>query len=337
MRDLVCFDLEGPLSPQDNAYEVMGLLPNGHKIFEVISRYDDLLALEGREEYEPGDTLALIVPFLVYHGITEQDVKRVSEKAYIVQGAVELIDELSHLEWKLYIVSTSYEQHAINIASRLGFVHESVYCTRFPLSKLKQRLKKDDLDLITDVEKHILGELYSEEVGTGAKDKVIKPYLDWFYWDCLPKTSVGIPNKTIEVLGGRRKVWAMERIARYHDVSLANIAFIGDSITDAQATKVIEAAGGLSIAFNGNAFVVPYATIGVASMRLKDIQPILRAWSKGGRAEVKRSVVQMRKQQTETGPFYDWLVGKSKQGLKNILDTHKRTRSLVRSEAAKLG
>ena len=86
MRDLVCFDLEGPLSPQDNAYEVMGLLPNGHKIFEVISRYDDLLALEGREEYEPGDTLALIVPFLVYHGITEQDVKRVSETPAAEEG-----------------------------------------------------------------------------------------------------------------------------------------------------------------------------------------------------------------------------------------------------------
>ena len=61
----ICFDLEGPLSPQDNAYELMKLFPNGDRIFEVISRYDDLLALEGKEDYEPGDTLSLIVPFLV--------------------------------------------------------------------------------------------------------------------------------------------------------------------------------------------------------------------------------------------------------------------------------
>ena len=54
--NLICFDLEGPLAPQDNAYDLMKLFPNGDKIFEVISKYDDLLTLEGRENYEPGDT-----------------------------------------------------------------------------------------------------------------------------------------------------------------------------------------------------------------------------------------------------------------------------------------
>ena len=38
--NLICFDLEGPLAPQDNAYELMQLFPHSSKIFEVISRYD---------------------------------------------------------------------------------------------------------------------------------------------------------------------------------------------------------------------------------------------------------------------------------------------------------
>ncbi len=79
--NLICFDLEGPLSPQDNAYELMKLFPNGDKIFEVISRYDDLLTLEEREDHEPGDTLALIVPFLVLHNITEADITHLAGKA----------------------------------------------------------------------------------------------------------------------------------------------------------------------------------------------------------------------------------------------------------------
>ena len=58
--NLICFDLEGPLVPQDNAYELMKLFPSGGKIFEVISRYDDLLTLEGRADYEPGDCVARI-------------------------------------------------------------------------------------------------------------------------------------------------------------------------------------------------------------------------------------------------------------------------------------
>jgi energy-converting hydrogenase A subunit R len=72
--NLICFDLEGPLAPQDNAYELMKLFPRGRKVFEVISQYDDLLTVEGRRLHEPEDTLALIIPFLVYHGITDQQV-----------------------------------------------------------------------------------------------------------------------------------------------------------------------------------------------------------------------------------------------------------------------
>ena len=49
MANFICFDIEGPLSSQDNAYELMKLFPNGDRIFEAISRYDDLLTLEGRE------------------------------------------------------------------------------------------------------------------------------------------------------------------------------------------------------------------------------------------------------------------------------------------------
>ncbi|HEX59904.1 MAG TPA: energy-converting hydrogenase A, subunit R, partial [Methanomicrobia archaeon] len=74
MTRVVFFDLEGPLSPQDNAYEVMSSIENGDKIFEVLSRYDDIISLEGREGYEAGDTLALIVPFLVVHSISERDI-----------------------------------------------------------------------------------------------------------------------------------------------------------------------------------------------------------------------------------------------------------------------
>jgi len=50
------FDLEGPLSPQDNAYEVMGLIPDEYEQFAVSNRYEDLLALAEKPGYESGDT-----------------------------------------------------------------------------------------------------------------------------------------------------------------------------------------------------------------------------------------------------------------------------------------
>ena len=39
------------------------------------------LTLEEREDYEPGDTLALIVPFLVLHNISEADIASLASKA----------------------------------------------------------------------------------------------------------------------------------------------------------------------------------------------------------------------------------------------------------------
>ena len=57
MKGVIVFDLEGPLSPMDLAFELMGLREGGDKVFAVISRYDDLLTLEGKAGYEPGDTL----------------------------------------------------------------------------------------------------------------------------------------------------------------------------------------------------------------------------------------------------------------------------------------
>ena len=148
MPHIVCFDLEGPLSPQDNAYEVMGLFKNGHRIFETISRYDDLLALEGKEDYEAGDTLMLIAPFLVYHCITEDDIKLVSKKAMLVEGAHDLISELKKNAFEPYIISTSYEQHAHSIGSRLGIPVTNIASTRFPLNSYLLEFGDEDVDVI---------------------------------------------------------------------------------------------------------------------------------------------------------------------------------------------
>jgi len=315
----------------------MGLVPRGHEVFEVISRYDDLLAIEGREEYEPGDTLALIVPFLVYHGIAATDIRRVSDRAYLVPGAKELVANLLQRDWRVHIVSTSYEQHALNIASKLGLRPESVDCTAFPLDALAGRLTEEELRVVGEAEQYILAELCHDDLGSGTKDHLIKPYLDWFYWERLRRSGLGVANKTIEVVGGRRKVWAIERIAVRHRLGLRDVVFVGDSITDAQAARCIEASGGLSIAFNANAYVLPYATVGVASTSLSDIAAVLQAWARGGRTEVKRNLTGRARRPGRGVMRRDWLVGKSRRALATVLKAHAEARQLVRRQAAKLG
>ena len=120
MSNFICFDLEGPLSPQDNAYDLMKLFPNGDRIFEVISRYDDLLTLEERESYEPGDTLTLIVPFLVLHNITEDNITTLATKVSFTGGAAisrevaEFIDNIGITVYEGYGLSETSPIATVN-------------------------------------------------------------------------------------------------------------------------------------------------------------------------------------------------------------------------------
>ena len=177
--NFICFDLEGPLSPQDNAYGLMKLFPNGDKVFEVISRYDDLLTLEEREGYEPGDTLALIVPFLILHNITEADIARLAAEAKLTGGADKLISWLQNKGWKVFCISTTYEQYALHLTQKLGIYAHCVASTPFPLDKLRATLGKEDYQLLQETEKKIL------TIRPVADDDRIKQSLDNFFWEKL--------------------------------------------------------------------------------------------------------------------------------------------------------
>ena len=326
MPHVVCFDLEGPLSPQDNAYEIMGLFKNGHRIFETISRYDDLLALEGKENYEAGDTLMLIAPFLVYHNITEDDIKQVSKKAMLVEGARDLISELKKNGFEPHIISTSYEQHAHNIGWQLGVALENISCTSFPLDRYIMDLGEEDSEFIVRAEQDIL-DMYPP-----INDMKVKMRLDKFFFSELPVSPFGKIMEKMSVVGGARKVAAAERIAEIHGIGLADLAVIGDSITDFKMLKAANEAGGLAVAFNGNQYAIPYATVGCATTNMMDMYDILKTWGAGGRDAVISAYYDRR---DVTEPYIHVLEGR--EDFADVISVHKKVRKEVRGRAAKLG
>ncbi len=325
--NLICFDLEGPLAPQDNAYELMKLFPDGDKIFEVISRYDDLLTFEGREDYEPGDTLALIAPFLAYHEIKERQITVMGEEAKLTPGAYELVSRLKSRGWQIFCISTSYEQYALSITQRLGIPSQNVACTSFPLDQICQLLGEDDFSLLKQAEKEFI---------TLTDDARIKQVLDHFYWRELPKTSSGAIITMVKPVGGRRKVEALEHFATSVGKPLSHWVVVGDSITDFKMLQAVNKVGGLAVAFNANEYALPYCTMGLASTSLDDLWATLEAWEKGHRWAVELTV----KEREEVGGqgdrgWFHWLA--ESKDIAQPLEIHRRIRRLVREEAAKLG
>ncbi len=352
MARIICFDLEGPLSPQDNAYEVMSLVENGDKIFEVISKYDDVLALENREGYEAGDTLALIVPFLLVHNISEEDITRVSKRAKIVDGAKYLISKLKSEGWKVYIISTSYEQHAYSIGAQLGVPKENIACTRLSLSALRDEMR-GDFSVIERAERDVL-ELHG---CLKTPEKMVRR-LDKFFFEEMPRTGYGNVLEKVYVIGGAKKVQAVHRIAEANDAGLSDIVVVGDSITDYKMLKDVKENGGVAVVFNGNEYAIPYASIGLASLDIRFLHLLTRHFDRrdlmfemvksweAGRSDFEKSIPDeiitpelrgfLLKSKIEM-PYFNYLDDADEKKMSDVIEIHKRFRALVRGAAAKLG
>ncbi len=308
----------------------MKLFPDGDRVFEVISRYDDLLTLEEREDYEPGDTLALIVPFLVLHNITEENIATLAANASFIGGADRLIHQLESSGWKIFCITTTYEQYAIHITQKLGIYAHNVACTLFPLAQIRQTLGKEELELIQQAEAEILTMRPVED------DDRIKKVLDRFFWEKLPATTPGKAIKQVKPTGGRRKVDALNKFADKYSQPLSGWVTVGDSITDFRMLQAVESAGGLAIAFNANEYALPYATMSLASTLISDLTDVLAAWKKGQRKDVERLVKERERiGGNEDRGYFHWLSGR--EAIDDVVAIHKRIRHLVREEAGKLG
>jgi energy-converting hydrogenase A subunit R len=308
----------------------MKLFPDGDRVFEVISRYDDLLTLEEREDYEPGDTLALIVPFLVLHNITEDNITTLAAEASFIGGAEKLVPWLESSGWKVFCITTTYEQYAIHITHKLGIYAHNVACTPFPLTQIHQILCKEDLALLEQIEADILTMRPVDD------DDRLKQRLDQFFWEELPDTDLGKTIRQVKPVGGRRKVDALNRFADRYDQPLSGWVTVGDSITDFRMLQAVESTGGLAIAFNANEYALPYATMSLASTFISDLTDVLAAWKKGQREGVEMLV----KEQERVGGkdnrgYFHWLSGR--KDIDEVIGIHKKIRRLVREEAGKLG
>ncbi|MCL2150529.1 MAG: hypothetical protein FWH51_06370 [Dehalococcoidia bacterium] len=308
----------------------MSLIPQGGHLFEIISRYDDLLAMQGQDDYEPGDTLALIVPFLIRHGLKEADIIRLARGATLTRGAGKLIRCLMGQGWHIFCITTTYQQYAFHVTQRVGIPHSHVAATAFPLDQFHQTLSAEVANSLAHMEHQVLS------LASPGDDQAIKQCLDDFFWTRLPQTALGQLIKQVKPVGGRRKLLALEQFCELHGASLGEFAVVGDSITDFSMLRAVRDAGGLAIAFNANQYALPHATVSLASTHLSSLSPILAAWQSGTLDDVKALV----KQKEASGPcgereHFHWLIGKT--DLEEIIATSQHMRRLVREKAGELG
>ncbi len=322
---LVVFDLEGPLSPDDHAYEVARrFLPEGDKLFEVLSAYDDVLYFEeGREGYEPGGTLVLLLPFLKVHGVTDADLREVSDEAGLTPGAREAVGAAD----PAYVASTSYEVHAVNVAGRLGIPRDNVKCTEVSLDDLPEPTE-DEVRLVKEMEETLLS-LHPP----GERDpRELVRVLDPLFFEELPSTRLGEACMSVEVCGGGRKAEAVEWACDREDVDVSEVVCVGDSITDVEMMRFVRREGGLAVAFNGNRYCVPEADVAVAAASLDVLIPLFEAFDEGGKEAALEAA-------RDLDDVEGVLVVKEadERDVEAFVEVSERVRERVRGEAGRLG
>jgi len=263
-------DCEGPVSINDNAFELAGhFIENGEKFFTVVSKYDDILAENKREGYHAGGTLKLIVPFLKAYGATNEDIIEFS-KVHLVPGAKEMLNFVNNT-MPSFIVSTSYKQYIQALCDLTGFPFENTYSTNLNIDKYP--ITPSDREKIVEFRKAIIENPDFE-------------ILDKIFWDEILKLSVHEMMKNVNPVGGEGKKKAVLDIVSKYGFKEPDIMYVGDSITDVEALKFVKEHGGLAISFNGNEYAVKSAEIAVMADNTVIISIIADLFNKSGKLEV---------------------------------------------------
>lgn len=334
---IVCFDLEGPLTAEDYAFRLFSdHIEAGGQVFAALSRYDDILTSQCRIGYEPGDTLALILPFLLAHDVALEDIRRHAKaRASVLPGAAKTVKESLRSGREIRVITTSYEPFAHEVCHLLGLDPAWLYSTRLAPDLWTSFFKSGGQEIVLKAELDIRQRFATAQLRDGVLDKEIVEIFDQLFLKSLPSSGVPYPGSIIRPTGGRRKALYLEQIARDLGMSLSKVAYVGDSITDAAAFKLLDAVGGLGIAFNGNEYALNVATVGMASPTLAALLPLLAAWEEGGREAVQEFIQNYHRLYPEHD--VSWLPGCGNDALTATIFRHAVVRKTVRGDAAALG
>jgi energy-converting hydrogenase A subunit R len=265
-------DCEGPISKNDNAYEITSqFIPKGSRLYTVISRYDDALAdVLMKPGYKAGYTLKLILPFLKAYNVTDHKMQEFSTTTLVlIPDANETLQHVRNIA-HAFVVSTSYEHYIKALCQALDFPYENTYCTKVSIDKYditqqeKNRLRKLAAEIAQMQVVQIPQNARSMQDFSNDDQKIIGR-LDEIFWKEITSLAIGKIYSEVNPMGAGEKAEAIEDVVQRVGIRLSSVMYVGDSITDEEAFKIVSKGNGLTVSFNGNQYATKNAEIAVMS------------------------------------------------------------------------
>lgn len=272
MKRIFISDCEGPISKNDNALELTSkYVRNGQKLFTILSLYDDALSeLIKRPGHRAGATLKLVLPFLRACGVTDQKMREFSRNDLVMISDAK--QTLAHMmeTAESFIVSTSYEQYIQALCVALEFPFERAYCTRVHMDayELTRTEKAKLLEIkgeITQLPMIRIKPNAKSQSDLSKQDRNTIRCLDTIFKKELANTESERIFRDVKPVGGTEKAESVKDIVKKLKAELRDAMYVGDSITDLEAFKLVRSGGGLAVSFNGNRYAMENSQIAIMS------------------------------------------------------------------------
>lgn len=290
-------DCEGPISKNDNAFELTSsFVSKGDYFFALVSKYDDILAeVVKKSGYKAGDTLRLILPFLKAYGATDKNIREYSSRnVLLVPGARDTLKFVKML-MPSFIVSTSYEHYISSLCQLTDFPFGNTYCTRLNIDRY--RINEKETEQLRKLGREIaampmikIPENSNSIQDFSPRDLATLKRLDEIFWEIIPEMESGRMLEEVNPVGGSEKAKAVRDIVKKLGSSLERVMYVGDSITDVQPLRLVRESGGLTVSFNGNDYAVREAEIAVLSGNTVVTSVLVESFRRLGRKHVFKLV-----------------------------------------------
>jgi energy-converting hydrogenase A subunit R len=214
--------------------------------------------------------LKLILPFFKAYDITNAQMEDFSENNIVLIANSK--NTLQHVQAiaNSFIVSTSYEHYIKALCRVLSFPYENTYCTKvsldkYTITKQEEKRLKEIAEEITLIRLIDIPPASRKMEQFSRSDTALIQRLDDIFWSEIPKMSIGKMLGEVITVGGEQKAEAIRDVVKRLGADLADVIYVGDSITDVEAFKLVRGNGGLTVSFNGNSYAVKNAEVAVLS------------------------------------------------------------------------
>jgi energy-converting hydrogenase A subunit R len=309
-------NLEGPVTKNDYALGLCGrFMERGSRFFSVLSRYDDVMAgVVHRPNYDHGDVMRLLLPFLKGFGVSDNQMLEQARKSMVLVPGADKAVRFAQELMTSFLLSTTYEHNVIAVCEAIDFPLENAYSTKVSLDGVHT----DDWEAAS-LRNYALeiSSMPVVEIPEGAsvlkdftpRDQKTLDRLDEILWQEL--SDLGTYQLLLDVVpvGGSEKASALLDISKRTGVGLEDTLYFGSNITDGPSLQLVRRGSGMAIAFNGSASAVREAEVAVIADNAVVASVIAEAFHKGGRDGVLTVVDNWTPEGVkESGIVHDYLI-----------------------------